>query len=164
MGKQFSLCVTAEDVATLEAELRKGEAFSIIQGVSDGPEASMATEGLHQQTRMVFLVLADDLPRLQLRPIPRGTLHRVDPITSPVIEYSPCRWNDLEVRCGRLFVEPRFFEGSTQVEKPERFIKWSNWVFSRCKEVLTFDRPTSTYWGAEASKLRETSALKILSQ
>ncbi|RKH46203.1 hypothetical protein [Corallococcus sicarius] len=164
MGRQIALCLLDSDLELLEGELRKGEDFRIIQDLSDRPEATEAVGGLRQQRQMAFLVLTKDLPHVRLRPIPGKTSYYVDQLTSPVIEFSACWWNGSEMRPGRLFFDPKpYFEGTTQVEKPEGFLKWSNWIMATSRKVLTFDRETGALWGAEARRLRDASGVKLLS-
>jgi hypothetical protein len=111
---------------------------------------------------MVFLVLDEDIPHVQLRPVPGKALYRVDSLTSPVIEFSPCFWNGSEMRPGRLFLEPRYYVEKRQVEKPSSFLQWSTGVLSTCRKVLTLDRATKTLWGKEAARLRSLSQLILL--
>ncbi|MFP2928328.1 hypothetical protein ACLESO_24665 [Pyxidicoccus sp. 3LG] len=146
----------------LEKELRAGEEFRIIEGLSENPSGTEAAGGLEQQRRMVFLVRIDDLPHTCLRPVPGKNLYRVDSITSPAIEFSPCVHIGSQMRPGRFFFETRYYKGEKLLEKHGEFLAWSNWVVSKCRKALESDRATSTLWGEEAARLRESSQLTFL--
>ena len=163
MARQISVCLTSNDVEGLEKNLRTGEEFRLIEGLSEKPSVTEAAGGLQQQRRMVFLVRVEDLPHIRLRPVPGKNLYRVDSITSPVIEFSPCVHSGSEMRPGRFFFETRYYEGEKLVEKHGEFMTWTNWVLSRCRKALKPDRATSTLWGEEAASLRESSRLTLLS-
>jgi hypothetical protein len=168
VAKQFSILLTAGDLAQLERVLRESGDVDLLSLEPDSeltdllPLASLPIPDDRMGKTSLFCVLAPSrLPR-------RVTIERDGPVKTHVdLEHSHVielwrTWHaDGLMRRGRLYYCNRMLAGGQVIAKDPSFTKWADGVMGRVKKALSYDKAERAHVGAEAGVLIAEGRVKV---
>ena len=90
-----------------------------------------------------------------------GVRYFIDIFRSPVIEFSPCVYEDNQIRRGRLYYMPSYYDENSQlIQKPPDFISWATGLFKIIKKGC-LRNAEGNYVGKRAQDLISKGSARI---
>jgi hypothetical protein len=84
----------------------------------------------------VHLVRRQDLELVKLNFVEKFNYRLIDNTASPVLDFDRCVVNENDLRRGRLYFQPKYFENLKWIEKDINFIKWSDNIIAKTKKYF----------------------------
>lgn len=167
MGHQLNFHATPQDVAELEAGIRKLEPMVILHDrspIADPrvlPSLGFREDG--QPLLFYYLVRVTDLSRVATRHVPTQGYWTVDVLRSPVVEFSSCYFDGKVLRRGRVYYVDGFYgEDEEWVDKPESFRLWARAILKTTRKALK--KHGADYIGHDALTWLQHEGGKLVTQ
>lgn len=158
MGHQATFFVTPKDTIAVETAIREVGETVILASQSTAPSPrrvdhlDLAEDG--KPWLFYFLALPQQVDCVRLLHVPERGHWAIDPMTSPVIEFTRSFFDASVIRAGRVhFVDGFHLPSGEWVEQPPPFRTWARQVMTRVKKSLV--KRESAYVGADAKSWLE---------
>lgn len=169
MGRQVSVLVTDEDLIQIEKALLARGDVAFLSDVAKGNSRKLMPLSTlvrgHNPARpapgsvFCYLIPTHREPRVIVtRPSPVKVDVSVQ--ESECIEFWRSNCTSKNMRRGRTYYTPRYFDGTRFIDKDPAFVKWAERVVATMKKSLNYDRGLLSHVGTDAARKIASGELK----